>query len=622
MVITKVRDTQCWKRTRWKLANSTFFYFKGTNGSKISLEKVQSLLLRGKREEAVQEALVSHNYAMALLVSTMCDRECYQRAVKEYADHALTVGSPLHTISLLFSAQLQPLAERALDGSETNSSIWGHNAEELRKAWKYHLAAIISNRTVGWDKIVLTLGDRLLELGDVKDAHFCYMVCGSPLSSPSNPSSRMAIVGCDHLVPMDVALMTTEGIDAYERSEAYEWAKRLGNRSAVIQSLQPFKLIYASLLCDLSFKATANRYLQSIRLCTGLNSTVQKGNAHPSPFAPFSDRAALAAAIDALETRLHTLATPERKDQMEPQASEERFPPTTRDVPSSSNSKTESKGEVVFNDDEMTFVSAISNLPDVTAISPISRESGLGGSQENTVGSVEQESNSGSVEKKPFKVELNPTISGTLLETKRTSTVATNDRLNTPATTKSSTRSPRGTLRTRKNEGVPKKNPMDGKKRPSEKKEKKVTPDAKMSSPKKYNQLSATEGGRPPTLSSHHTGAPSSKANHVPEQKDAPDQLALLSLQARTSPNSVAGPPKVVTTEKQENSSKATTHASPVSAPLPGRQEPPMSAPAVMSASDNKKQSRPPAAPSSEKSKSVIEEILGLDAVLRSLLIC
>ena len=66
----------------------------------------------------------------------------------------------------------------------------------------------------------------------------------------------MCLVGCDHVVPVDAALMTPEGVAGYERTEAYEWAKRKGNPNAAIPSLQPFKLMYAMLLADMGLDET------------------------------------------------------------------------------------------------------------------------------------------------------------------------------------------------------------------------------------------------------------------------------------------------------------------------------------------------------------------------------
>ena len=70
------------------------------------LDEVQGLLMRGERESAVSEALSQGNYALALVVASMCDRTTYKIAARRFADEALPMGSPLHTAALLFSNNL------------------------------------------------------------------------------------------------------------------------------------------------------------------------------------------------------------------------------------------------------------------------------------------------------------------------------------------------------------------------------------------------------------------------------------------------------------------------------------------------------------------------------------
>ena len=143
---------------------------------------------------------------------------------------------------------------------------WGVKPDELRETWKRHLAAIINNRTVGWDRIVLSLGDRLCEIGDVKEAHFCYMVCGWPITSPTEDETRVALLGCKHSDYNDLMLLTEEALLAYERTEAYEWAKRQANKDAYFVKFQPFKLLYAMLLADAGEAGQAQKIIKSMRL--------------------------------------------------------------------------------------------------------------------------------------------------------------------------------------------------------------------------------------------------------------------------------------------------------------------------------------------------------------------
>jgi len=236
-----------------------------SDGSSASLKKVQDYLLRGQREEAVSSALSSKNYALALLLASMCSDSTYQTVARRFADEALHIGSPLHTVATLFS---QP----SDDVSGSTFDFWNGSSENLHKTWRYHLSTILSNQTAGWKKIVVSLGDQLLSIGYTCAAHFCYIVSGSSLASKSDPSARLVLVGCDHSLSQHVALLTPQGLEGYKRTEAFEWSKRKGNPHATVAVFQPFKLRYAMLLADHGFDKDAKMYVDSIRKCTGLDS--------------------------------------------------------------------------------------------------------------------------------------------------------------------------------------------------------------------------------------------------------------------------------------------------------------------------------------------------------------
>jgi Sec23-binding domain of Sec16 len=234
------------------------FLIRFVRKAKAGMESIQNYILRGKRAEAVEVALESNNFALALLVSTFCDAQTYHHVVKQYADKVLRGGSPLHTTAMLFSGQL-------------DATVWSENPKELLGSWRHHLAALISNRINGWDRVVVALGCKLQEMGDTHAAHVCFMVSGLQLMSPITPESYMSLLGCDHHLPENVSLMTQEGIEAYERTEAYEWAKRKGNPTALIRALQPFKLKYAMLLADFGYVELAKSYLENILIMVELD---------------------------------------------------------------------------------------------------------------------------------------------------------------------------------------------------------------------------------------------------------------------------------------------------------------------------------------------------------------
>ena len=117
------------------------------------------------------------------------------------------------------------------------------------------------------------LGDRLMQAGEYQAAHVCYLISYGHFGSPSKATTRLNLLGCDHRIAMNAALMTPESIESFERSEAFEWARRKGNRKGThIPNIQPLKFQYAQLLADFGHEELARKYLLSIRMCIGIGS--------------------------------------------------------------------------------------------------------------------------------------------------------------------------------------------------------------------------------------------------------------------------------------------------------------------------------------------------------------
>lgn len=240
-------------------------------------EEIVKLVLKGLREEAATEAVKAKNYAMAFLVGLRCSLDVFQYVGKEFASDSFGSGHPLRTVSMLFSGNLR--SDTALDFWEST------DPGSLKMRWRENLAAIISNRTNDWEHIVVALGDTLLSIGEVVPAHFCYMVSGCPVTSPLRPESRLTLLGCD-VTALDFLLVTDNALQAFQLTEAYEWAKRRGNQKAVISSLISFKLVYAWRLADFGFRELATEYLASVVLVLGASEDDLRNL--PSPGKPFS----------------------------------------------------------------------------------------------------------------------------------------------------------------------------------------------------------------------------------------------------------------------------------------------------------------------------------------------
>lgn len=109
-----------------------------------------------------------------------------------------------------------------------------------------------------------------MQLEQFDAAHICYLMCGCPIGTNYNLPTRLLLLGCDHDVPMHSELMTPESIESFLCTEAFEWARRKGNKRTCLQSLQTFKLRYAELLADFGYVNLAREYVVSIRQLTGI----------------------------------------------------------------------------------------------------------------------------------------------------------------------------------------------------------------------------------------------------------------------------------------------------------------------------------------------------------------
>jgi Sec23-binding domain of Sec16 len=269
----------------------------------LELGKALHLILAGKSEEAAKEAARRKCFALSLILASMCGPKMYEQAIANYAHSELAAGSPFYTLCMLLSGQVKPSLQ-----------IWGEDLASLRHTWKSHLAAILNVRGKGWDLFAVSLGDALKSIEETEASHFCYLVCGCPIASPARKDSRLTLIGRD-VGSSDLTLTTEESLSAFEKTEAYEWTKLKRKPNASIESLQPFKLMYAMLLADYGFEHAASSYVRSLKLFIGAPTSSTQRPLGPLSLAMLScDRQSLLAYLDAFEARLMKRCSSEKED--------------------------------------------------------------------------------------------------------------------------------------------------------------------------------------------------------------------------------------------------------------------------------------------------------------------
>ena len=233
-----------------------------------TLARIESLLVQGQREEALDLATGARLWGLALVVASVISKERYCAVIRQYADASFVAGSPIHTLSLIFSGQassaIQHQGKPLLAASSTMPG--GVPPPALLTHWRTNLAAMIANRAPGCEQLMLELGDRLLqEIRDPFAAHIAYLLGGlSPGDgSQGSASPRLRLLGWDHASCPQPA--PAARVLAIHRTEAFERVCQL----PFTLSLQHDKLWYATLLAEAGCGESALGYVRSVRMMAG-----------------------------------------------------------------------------------------------------------------------------------------------------------------------------------------------------------------------------------------------------------------------------------------------------------------------------------------------------------------
>ncbi|GAA0140373.1 hypothetical protein LIER_01734 [Lithospermum erythrorhizon] len=143
--------------------------------------EVQSLLVSGRKQEALHCAQEGQLWGPALVLAAQLGNQFYVDTVKQLALRQLVAGSPLRTLCLLIAGQpadvfsMEMAASGSMPGvvnSPQQSMQLGANG--MLDDWEENLAVIASNRTKDDELVLIHLGDCLWrERADVSHAFYC-----------------------------------------------------------------------------------------------------------------------------------------------------------------------------------------------------------------------------------------------------------------------------------------------------------------------------------------------------------------------------------------------------------------------------------------------------------------
>ncbi|KAH7549621.1 hypothetical protein JRO89_XS13G0057100 [Xanthoceras sorbifolium] len=234
---------------------------------RTTASEVQSLLVSGRKKEALQCAQQGQLWGPALILASQLGDQFYVDTVKQMALRQLVAGSPLRTLCLLIAGQpadvfsTGTMADSGLPGATNMSQQPAQSgASGMLDDWEENLAVITANRTKGDELVIIHLGDCLWkDRSEITAAHICYLVAEANFESYSD-SARLCLIGADHWK----SPRTYASPEAIQRTELYEYSRVLGNSQFILLPFQPYKLIYAHMLAEVGKVSDSLKYCQAL----------------------------------------------------------------------------------------------------------------------------------------------------------------------------------------------------------------------------------------------------------------------------------------------------------------------------------------------------------------------
>ncbi|XP_036339242.1 uncharacterized protein LOC118748708 isoform X2 [Rhagoletis pomonella] len=223
-------------------------------------EKFRNYLLYGNVNEALDWATDNNLWGHALFLASKVDRRSHANVMMKFANK-LELNDPLQTLYQLMSGR-QPSSVTSVQDEK-----WGD--------WRPHLSMILSNTSQKPEldrKSITTLGDSLLNRGDLFAAHFCYLMAqvgfGRYQESATQESTlqqhlpKLVLLGSSHYKTFN-DFATSEAIIM---TEIYEYACSLNDDKFSVVEFQPYKYLLATRLLDYGYHLRSLMYFEQIAL--------------------------------------------------------------------------------------------------------------------------------------------------------------------------------------------------------------------------------------------------------------------------------------------------------------------------------------------------------------------
>lgn len=263
-----------------------------------AMEDLRKALLKGKREDAVWQAVDARLWSHALLLASTLDRKVWRQVVQDFVRQEVkTTGANAESLCAFYEIlggnfeesvdQLVPPSARA--GLQMVNTIDAtgpsKNALDGLDKWRETLCLVLNNRNPEDQKALVMLSRLLSDYGRVEASHICHifarsLVVPNIFGGADDPNTGIVLLGADHRnKPSDFH----RDSDAILLTEVYEFAMSTLSSGATgisMPHLAVYKLHRANELIDAGLKSEAQAYCDAI--ASGLRSnTKQSMYYHP-----------------------------------------------------------------------------------------------------------------------------------------------------------------------------------------------------------------------------------------------------------------------------------------------------------------------------------------------------
>ncbi|XP_044761083.1 protein transport protein Sec16B isoform X2 [Coccinella septempunctata] len=212
--------------------------------------KFREYLLYGSEQEALEWAMKHGLWGHALFLASKLGKRTHSNVMVRFAN-GLTMNDPLQTLYQLLSGRIPSAVSCVADDK------WGD--------WRPHLAMMLSNSSLQPElnrKAIAAMGDTLMARGSLYAAQFCYLMAEVGFGRYGTAGVKMVLLGANHNKPF-VHFATNEAV---HMTEIYEYACSLNDPEFTLPELQVYKYLLATRLVDRGLLQKSLAYLERVAL--------------------------------------------------------------------------------------------------------------------------------------------------------------------------------------------------------------------------------------------------------------------------------------------------------------------------------------------------------------------